>query len=311
MRQRLRLLLFAALLLFLVFGETPDRTRFWRALFNLGHAPLSGLLALVVRGYVVNRDALAGRFPGRHPSLAAFGVTVAIGAAVESLQVLQADRDPTWSDLGRDAAGAASFLLLHEAFTARGAGSGSPQRAWERWGGALAAAALLAASAAGFARTVALYVERGRAMPTLFALDGSWWERELIDDGNSRLTPARPLARLDLEPAKYPGLTFEEPYPDWRGYRTLVLTIVSDLDAPLTMALRIHDAAHNERFEDRFNRRLTVQPGRNTFRIPIEEIRRAPRGREMDLGRVREILLFSRRIDRPTHVYLGPLRLEK
>jgi len=309
-RLPVRPLLLAALLLFLVFGETPDRTRFWKELFNLGHAPLSGLLALIIRGWIANREGAAWRGAVARASVLAFIATVAIGSAVEALQVLQSDRNASWIDMGRNTAGAASFLLLREAAVRwLGGASGAARRT--AWAAGLAGLALLAGSGVGFARTVSLYVERHRSMPTLFALDGSWWERELIEEEGSRLTPSAGLARLDLAPGKYPGLDFEEPYPDWRGYRTLALTIVSDLDAPLTMTVRIHDARHNRRLEDRFNRRLVVQPGENTFRIPIDEIRRAPRGREMDLARIRGIMIFSGRLDHPTHVYLGPLRLEQ
>jgi len=38
--------------------------------------------------------------------------------------------------------------------------------------------------------------------------------------------------------------------------------------------------------------------------------RRAPDRREMDLRRVRGIVLFADRLERPTHLYLGPIRLE-
>jgi len=310
-RLPVRPLLLAALLLFLVFGEAPDRTRFWKELFNLGHAPLSGVLALIIRGWIAGRDTAAARAAGPRASLVAFGATVALGAAVEALQVLQSDRSATWSDMGRNAAGAASFLLLRDAVALRRRRGASRAAGRAAWAAGLAGLALLAGSGVGFARTVSLYVERHRAMPTLFNLDGAWWERELIDQGRNRLTPSAGLARLELEPGEYPGLAFDEPYPDWRGYRHLALTIVSDLDAPLTMAIRVHDARHNQRFEDRFNRRLVVRPGENTFRIPLDDIRRAPRGREMDLARIRGIMIFSRRLDHPTHVSLGPLRLER
>ncbi len=311
----LRLAALAALLGFLMLGEPPERTRFWMAFFDFGHAPLAGVAALLVRSLVRRPPAaVPGAVSGflqRHASIVAFALTVALGAAVEGLQVLQVHRDASWQDLWRDAAGAVSFLLLFDA-----AAGGTHQRGWQqsragRWAAVLMAAALLAAAAVPLGRTIAVYLARNRAAPTLFALDGSWWERVLIEEGHSRLTPSRSPARLDLEPAGYPGITFNEPYPDWRGYRFLVLTIASDLDVPLTMAIRIHDATHNRRFEDRFNRRLTVEPGQNVYRIPVDEIRRAPRGREIDLRRIRGILIFAANLDRPAHVYLGPLRLER
>jgi VanZ family protein len=309
--QALRLVLLAALLVFVVVGEPPERTRFWRELFNLGHAPLWGLLALVIRGYLANRRG-AWRWAAGSRAAAAFALAVGLGAAVEAVQLLQSDRNASWSDLARDAAGAGAFLMLREALARRDRPSAASRRLnLARGAAALTGVALLAAASTTFARTVALYAERNHAMPTLFALDGSWWERALIGEEHGRLRPGTGLARLDLEPAGYPGLSFDEPYPDWRGYRTLVLTIVSDLEAPLPMAIRVHDAPHNQRFGDRFNRRLLVQPGENTFRVPIDEIRRAPRGREMDLARIRGIMIFTRDLDHATHVYLGPLRLER
>ncbi|HSK11018.1 MAG TPA: hypothetical protein VK911_15655 [Vicinamibacterales bacterium] len=320
MRQVSLVLALVALLVFLVVGDAPERTRFWEALFDFGHAPLSGAVALLLRGLVIGRDRAAHRASPGSASLQAFVAAVALVVAVEALQVFQPTRSPSWVDVGRNVAGAASFLLLAEAFAARRGGGALRPGVAARAAATVAAIALLAAAAAGLVRTAALYAARDRAFPTLFALDGSWWEQELISTGRSRLTPAGAnpgaggpaagLARLDLRPGLHPGLEFDEPYPDWRGYRCLVLTIVSDLDAPLEMTIRVHDAAHDQRYHDRFNRKLTVRPGANRVVIPIADIGRAPDRREMDLRRVRGIILFAFDLDSPAHVYLGPLRLE-
>lgn len=301
------------LLLFLVLGEAPENTRFWTTLFDWGHAPLAGAVALLACGALRRTpEAVPERLAEllrRHAPLVAFVVTVGLGAAVEALQALQIHRNASWKDLARDAAGAAGFLLISEAM------AGPRLAQWQRsrrgrWAACAAGAVLLAATGVEFVRTVAVYAERNRAMPTLFALDGAWWERELVEESRSRLTPSRSLARLDLQPASYSGVTFEEPYPDWSGYRHLVLTIASDLEQPLPMTVRVHDSFHSHRYEDRFNRRLTVEPGENVFRIPLDEIRRGPRNREIDLRRIRAILIFTHALTRATHVYLGPLRLE-
>jgi hypothetical protein len=116
--------------------------------------------------------------------------------------------------------------------------------------------------------------------------------------------------RLDLKPGAYPGIGIVEPHPDWSGYRVLAITIVSDLDAPLPIAIRVHDAAHDQRYEDRFNRALTVAPGVNRFTIALDDIRHAPDRREMNMRRIRGVLLFAYQRTQPTHLYLGPIRLE-
>jgi hypothetical protein len=310
MRLPWRVALVVALLLFLFFGDVPEVSRFWSAFFDAGHTALFGVIALVVHHWVTSRRR--ERAPARD-RLASLAITVILGAATEVLQTLQARGDPSVSDLLRDTAGAAAFLLAGWAFSAR---SG---RTLRRTAAIVAALALLIAAGWTLILTSARYIARDQAFPTLFALDGSWWEPAFIElDGNQLVPGAGPpgdsaasrLARLDLAPGLYSGIAFEEPYPDWRGRTALTLTIVSDLDRPLAMAIRVHDAAHDQRYRDRFNRRLTIVPGTNRVRIPVEDIWTAPDRRRMDLRRIRGVLLFAYDLKQPAHVYLGPLRLE-
>lgn len=305
------------LLLVLTVGETPERTMLWQALFDAGHVPLFGLMAVLVRDLLARRWPRCGEW---RPALLSFALTVAIGAGAEFLQTFMPDRDASLTDLLRDAAGAGAFLLMREAYR-RGTSSGAPASPPVRTAFAVAAIALLLAATAQLSLTLAVLAERARAFPVLARFDGSWWESALIETGDSVLTPGTitpsppgmpsGFARLDLQPTTYPGLTIDEPYPDWRGYQRLVLTIMSDLDAPIPLTLRVHDAAHDNRYGDRFNTRLMVMPGANRLTIPLEEIRRAPAGRETDLSRIRGIVLFAYRLDHPAHLYVGAIRLER
>ncbi len=323
-----RLALILALLLFLFFGDAPEFSRFWSAFFDAGHTALFGVIALAVHGWLAGTAGTPARgapaVPGASAPrasrfLAAFAITVILGAATEVLQTLQARGDPSIADLLRDTAGASAFLLLAWAAPRRLGQSFRPAR----WRAMAAVAALVLLVAAGWTLllTSARYVARNHAYPTLFALDGSWWEASFIDLEGNRLTPGaldppegtperRRFARLDLRPNLYSGVVFEEPYPDWTGRDYLTITIISELDAPLPMAIRVHDAAHDQRYRDRFNRRLTVVPGVNRVRIPIEEVRNAPDRRRMDLRRIRGVLLFAYDLRKPVHLFLGPLRLE-
>jgi hypothetical protein len=310
-------LLLAALLLILAFGTTPERSMFWDAVFDAGHTPLFGLAALAILGLLRARGTTGGR---TRTSWLAFALTVTLGAVTEALQVFQANRDPSLEDFLRDVAGAGAFLLAEGAWPrreARAARGGHAGRALAL----LLAVLLLIASGARLAVTTAAYVERRRALPTLFALDGSWRERRFIGLHDSMLTPGsrppgleasfdEPLACLDLRPGLYPGVALDEPYPDWSGYSRLVFTVVSDLDRPASLTIRVHDAAHDQRYEDRFNRSLTVAPGVNRFAITLDDIRRAPDRREMDMRRIRGVMLFAYQLKRPTRVYLVALRLE-
>lgn len=305
----------AALLLFLALADAPEHTRFWRAFFEFGHTPLFGVIALVVRGLIASRS------PGRPASLRALGLTVALGAVTEVLQLAQPNHDASVQDLLRDAAGAAAFLLIRAAVVQPRSDSHRAELPGRRAVAIAAALALLLLAGADLISTSARYLGRNHAFPTLFRLDGSFWERGFVSAGRTRVTPgartiqlpggaSESLARIDFAPGRYPGVTFREPYPDWRGYHRLTFTIASDLDAPLALTLRIHDAAHNDEYRDRFNYHFMAPPGVTRVVIPLEDVRRAPARRRMDLGRVRGMVLFAAGLDRPVSVYLGSLRLE-
>jgi hypothetical protein len=309
--------LLAGLLLFMMFDEVPEQTRFWEDIYHAGHVPLFGLVAISLLGLFQAGGASLNR---PRTWWLAFTLAVVLGGTTEVLQLLQPGRGASFWHFLRDVAGAASFLLVAGTVRWKDRFAGPIRSAGGRalaWTGVF-----LMLSAAGFnlAMTVAMYGERDMAFPTLFALDGSWWERPFIQTDDSVLTPhARPahmavpldepLARLDLKPGTYPGVAFNELYPDWRGARTLMLTIVSDLDQPLRLTIRVNDAQHDNRFDDRFNRTLLVRPGVNRIVIPLDDVRRAPDRREMDMRHIRCIILFGYRLAEPTHIYLGPLRL--
>jgi VanZ family protein len=313
-----RLVVIAALLAVLAFVEAPDQTLFWDAFFNAGHALLFGLVALLIR-------SLPGLAPGENREVQRFVraivITLLLGAASELLQLFQPTRDASVGDFLRDAAGATGFLLFRAAVVAPGAGVRSQMGAAARMASGLLAVSLLLAVAVPFLLVVGIYLERDRAFPTLFRLDGSRWERPFVSTGDAQLKPKAPLgaglasgsgslALLTFQPGLYPGLVLDEPYPDWRGFRRLVFTAFSDIDTPLTLTIRVHDVWHDQRYEDRFNKQIVITRGEHQIGIPLDEIRKAPRGREMDLQHVRGIVMFAYRLERPAHVYLGPFRLE-
>jgi VanZ family protein len=310
--------LLAALLWFMMFGQEPERTRFWTAFYHAGHVPLFGLVAVSVLGLFRSRGA---SLASPRPWWRAFVVAIALGAATEILQIFQPGRDASVWHFLRDVAGAASFLLVRATVGWTGGHLSLIRSTGRRALVGLGVVAMLSASGFDLAATVAMYGERDSAFPTLFAADGSLWERTFVDKRDSVLTPhARPagvavpfdgpLARLDLKPGTYPGLAFDEPYPDWSGARSLTLTFISDLGAPLPLVIRVHDAAHDNRYADRFNRQVVVRPGFNRVVIPIDDVRRAPDRREMDMRHIRQIIVFGYRLTAPTHVYLGPIRLD-
>jgi len=95
-----------------------------------------------------------------------------------------------------------------------------------------------------------------------------------------------------------PALMYVLGGQDWRRFRTLTWSVYN-AGEPFHMTIRIDDAAEPADFGSRFYRGMTVQRGANRFELTIDEIRRGPRDRELDLARIERLMLFVRQ---------GPLR---
>jgi VanZ family protein len=98
---------------------------------------------------------------------------------------------------------------------------------------------------------------------------------------------------VSLLSGRWPGITIQEPEPNWRGYESLEVTIYSDQQDDLPLTLRINDQKHNNKYLDRYNRRLLVNPGYNRFSLPLREIEQAPKGRVMDMGNISGLKVFA------------------
>lgn len=107
----------------------------------------------------------------------------------------------------------------------------------------------------------------------------------------------------------YPGLNLDHPRLDWSSFSTLHWELKSLNDTPFTMNLRIHDIDHNNEYEDRFNYRFEVKTGLNKYRLTLNDIKHAPRSREMDLTKIRNMKFFITRPNKTTTVYIDNVKL--
>jgi hypothetical protein len=276
------------------------------------------LLAVLVLRMLRESARLAGAAPvGVY--LAAAGVTLATGIGVELAQVLSSHHNPSSADVASDLAGILIALGIYAAWDSRLASFWRQRPAMRRAVFILACVLLLVCILPLLQLAVA-YRERAAAMPVIMDF-GAGWATPFLKLRSASLTagiPERqkqqastgPMARLTLEPGKYPGVSVIEPTPNWTGYTALVLEIHSPLSTPLELVLRVHDRAHNQEPEDRFTRRLRLQPGENRFRIPLAEIESAPVCRSMDLSRIAGLILYVPALERTLVVHPETLRLE-
>jgi VanZ family protein len=303
------------LALLVVFGELPGRPLVLHVLQKLAHPGVFGLIAL--GGLLLARQRATSARPPWLDYLAGFLLAVAIGAVTEIGQIFT-HRDPSLRDVGLDGRGAACALALAAAFDVRCRPGPRPGR-WRAL--YLSAAALLAAVIlTPLAWTVAGYTVRAARFPALFVpasrldlvfLSGTSGgiERFAVPQSVAR-EPGEMALRVPLVTRPYAGVTFDEPQPNWTGYRTLAIDVTNPGRSDLEFSIRVHDREHNGSYYDRFNAMVTVPAGRRqTLEFPLEAIRTAPRGRALDLEHVANIMLFRSSPDGPREFWLHRVEL--
>jgi VanZ family protein len=282
-RRLLLLIVFvivASLLLFLPLSA--QSTYFSRTIENAGHTPLFLLGTLFVL-FVLRHDL---HMEGRR--LYALAGLIGAGAGFAS-EVIQEPlrRDASWEDVFADCVGALLALALYALFDRRHRPGGAARIAV-----LLMVAGCLALYAAPVVRMARAYLHRDGQFPVLASFDSDAELAWIVSFGLNREIRAGALD-LDFDVQQYPGVSFYEPVPDWSRFGTLVIDVENPDDEPLHFGVRVHDKGHGREYADRFNRRLELAAGqRQQFRIPLDEIRHAPRNHLMDMAQISNVTLF-------------------
>ena len=302
----------AGLLAVLERVRPPGGELIWSALFDAGHAPLFGLLALVLLGLARVLFPAGGVARWGH-YVAAFALTVMLGMLSELVQVA-GPRNADIADALRDTAGAAAFLLVALSF----------ERGLIGRRAALArglAALLFVAAIVPTLQVVAAYRGRDAAFPRLCDFRSSW-ERAFVRAHGGELhwvplpeglgtDPDERVGRMRFVSRRFPGLHLNELHPDWTGYRSLAFTIYSGLDRPVGVTLKVDDLDHGDVGTSRYDVPLIVEPGVNEVSIPLERIRAVERGRDLDMGRMCHLLIMAVRPEKSFTLYFDAFRLEE
>lgn len=304
----------SALILLVLTAGIPAHTKFLALLNNAGHAPIFGLLALIVLRLVVSRRA--GAFaPLPLDFLIALEITVAMGAAVEWAQFL-IGRGASVVDILMDAAGATAALATTAAYRFRR----SPGRYRAGLTGLTAAA--VAIVLAPLVEAALAYQRRASNFPVLARFErpldlyfiragGVEFQRAPIPEPWAAGRQCTAL-RVRLVRHDTPGFHLEEPAPDWRGYERLELDLVNSGPRSLQLMVRVHDRAHDQRHADRFNLAFTLAAeSRRVVSIPLHDIEQAPDQRAMDLEQIAGMVIFERSRPAPAGAvfYLCEVRL--
>ncbi len=293
-----------ALLLGAVFSlSLPGDTLWQRVLNDAGHGPVFAGIAIALLLMVPPPSGAVVRPVSGYRR--AFVLATSIGVGTELIQFSMSDRSVSFTDALHDAAGAALGLALVwfvERRLARGQG-GASGKSYTR---TVVAIALLSFTILAWQplQCARAYAARNAAFPVLlpthaladkrFALPHQAAVSRTPLPGAYRAKGDKDSVRLEFPPGTAPGLQLVETYPDWRRHDTLAIDVTNPGPQPVLFVVRVLDAQHDWSSEDRFNQPVEIPAAtRTTIRISLEAVAASPANRRMDLGAVRDLMLYA------------------
>jgi len=279
----------------------------WKSWKDSGHALVFGL-AMYLMLEVLQQSTSGSR---RLPVAAGIGGLLFLaGIAIEIVQPFFG-REASFTDITYNLIGIASGIVIFTAFHQQ-----SRQRLLSLAGFVILLGLTL------FRPVYDAYVvlKRDQAQPYLLGFENAYekmlWQPSpgahisVVEAPVEWKSNTGQTAKISFLSGNYPGLSIPEIYPDWRGYTQLVFEVFSPEDTPVTITVRINDLAHNNKHHDRFNRQLTVKPGKNRYVLPLSEVKNAPQGRQLNIEQVAQVILFTGRPEHSLTLYFDNLHLE-
>jgi hypothetical protein len=300
-----RRLLFLIVFLFvaagLLFVPLPiPPTYAGRTIENAGHTPLFMFVTFGVLFYLRNDLKLSGA------PLYAWGFLVGLGSGFLS-EVIQKPlrRDASWEDVWSDCIGVILAIALFAVFDRQARLSRSVRFS--------AAAVVLTCAAIYLAPLVTMtraYLHRNGQFPVIADFRSSAELSWIVGYGINR-SIVRDALDIEFHADEFPGVSLYEPVPDWSAFKTLALDLENPDADPLMVVVRVHDRGHGRYFNDRYNRAFDLAPQeRRTLRIPLDEIRRGPKQRLMNMRQISDITVFRGTRSGSQHLRLYSVRLE-
>ncbi len=141
---------------------------------------------------------------------------------------------------------------------------------------------------------------------------------------NSKNNPTPAKTRLVLLPGEHPspalwvssfqdtwsGVYYDGGAQDWSAYRFLVFETFNPQDEALEISLRVDDTEDCQKYANRFNRTIRIAPGHDVQRLDLDDIRRGPESRELNLREIRFLYVFRNKDAKSTQFALNDVRLE-
>lgn len=132
-------------------------------------------------------------------------------------------------------------------------------------------------------------------------------ENDIGNQGNRAM-------RTDLTTQLYSGVALKHFPGNWQQYQFLQFRIYNPSADTIAITCRIHDKTHTQsvqHYHDRYNKTNSISQGWDTITISLDEVRRAPDKRQMDLSQIFGVGFFASNLPHPRTIYIDDVRLSK
>ncbi len=240
--------------------------------------------------------------------LKVLGLVLAVGIFVEIVQYGLAGHSSSWQDVGRDLGGGIIGLAwVYWRIVTRK----------QRWMLLAVVSSVVVISTIPLVVSLVDEVLAKSEFPLLASFEterelSRWQAKTDISRVENPVRKGRFALRLPLTTDTYSGIGLKYFPGNWRGMKGLKLSVYNPEFSSLKLTFRIHDRFHTQGeqvYSDRFNRSLPMQPGWNDVFIGMDDVKNAPKDREMDLGAIDGFGLFASYLKGEQIIYLDDVHL--
>jgi VanZ family protein len=290
-------------ILFFIGGPGYQSPRSLKSFWNLGHIIYFALLPLMLFSFITGKPLKLV-----FQLLIIFGITISLGVLVELFQY-GVDRSPDMGDIFRNMLGACiaiAFLL-------------PIRKSVPKATMLIFRSTLILLILAQFYPVVIDLIDEHHArrdFPVLSDFQTPYqvhrWTGDAAIEIENIGSRGNRAMRADLTTQVYSGVALKYFPTDWQAYQWFQFRIYNPSADAIKITCRIHDRSHIQgvqRYLDRFNTTRSIPHGWNTITISLEEVRRAPDNRQMDLSQIYGVGIFASRLPYPRNIYIDGVRL--